>query len=404
MKIGAFAKQNQVSIDTIRHYINLELLIPQKVNKQFDFDTRCQKDFSDIIYLKVLGFSLLEIKNIFTIKHLGKMTPFQQDDYYKNIFRDKYKITKAEIEKLSQENSNLEEAIHKLDIENDTKQFKLGIDLSWLQYLCCENCGDSLVLKEAAVDDNMIVSGKLKCKCGIEYTVQDGILYADSDHDSENQFPDIISYIQHTDDEYLNQVYKTLEWNYQNINFKDLERKVILELGSGSGFFLRQIYNELPESAVYIAVDYDPERLCFLKEVLEKAERRKNIFFICCDFTRMPLITRAVDVICDYTGTSNYCFDHNEFLLNVIERYFKSDAVLLGSYIIFKELSRSSNIPVDCRSNFQINSVKNQIEKLGFIKQSEYISDIVTKGGIYENYFESNEKVLTYSFIGKRLG
>lgn len=30
---------------------------------------------------------------------------------------------------------------------------------------------------------------------------------------------------QHTDDEYLNQVYKTLEWNYQKINFKDLEKK-----------------------------------------------------------------------------------------------------------------------------------------------------------------------------------
>ncbi len=404
MKIGAFAKQNQVSIDTIRHYMNLELLIPQKVNKQFDFDTRCQKDFSDIIYFKALGFSLLEIKNIFTIKHLGKMTPFQQSDYYKNIFRDKYKSTKAEIERLSREKSHLEEEINKLNIENYTKRFKIGIDLSWLQYLCCDNCGDSLVLKQAVVDDNMVMSGKLKCKCGIEYTVQDGILYADSGHCSEYQLPDIISYIQHTDDEYLNQVYTTLEWNYQNINFKNLERKVLLELGCGNGFFLRRIYNELPESAVYIAVDYDPERLRFLKEVFEKAEKRRNIFFICCDFTRMPLRTHSVDVICDYSGTSNYCFDHNEFLLRVIERHFNRDAILLGSYIIFKNFSRSSTIPVDCRSNFQIDSVKKQIEKLGFIKQSENVSDIVTKGGIYEDYFKSDEKVLTYSFIGKRLG
>jgi len=404
MKIGAFAKHNQVSIDTIRHYMSLELLMPQKVNKQYGFDFHCQKDFNEIMFLKALGFSLSEIKNIFIVKHLGKMTLFQQEEYYKNIFRDKYESTKAEIEKLSREKSHLEKEIHKLDIANDTKRFKLGIDLNWLQYLCCDSCGDSLVLKEAAVDDNMVMSGKLKCKCGLEYTVQDGILFVDSGHNGEDQLPDIVSYIQRTDGEYLNQVYKTLEWNYQNINFKELERKIILEPGSGSGFFLRRIYNELPESAVYIAVDYDPERLRFLKGILEKAEKRRNILFICCDFTRIPLMPRSVDVICDYTGTSNYCFDHNEFLLKVIERYFKRDAILLGSYIIFKNFSRSSTISVDCRSNFQIDSVKKQIEKLGFIKQSEYVSDIVTKGGIYENYFKSDEKVLTYSFIGKRLG
>lgn len=31
MKIGAFAKANQTSIDTIRHYMDLNLIVPEKV-------------------------------------------------------------------------------------------------------------------------------------------------------------------------------------------------------------------------------------------------------------------------------------------------------------------------------------------------------------------------------------
>lgn len=404
MKIGTFAKQNRVSIDTIRHYMDLELLLPQKADKQYDFDLQCQKDFNEILDLKALGFTLLEIKNIFIVKHLGKMTSFQQEEYYKNIFRDKCEKAKAEIEKLSREKSCLEEELRKLEIKAERKQLDMGIDLNWLQYLCCYQCGGPLMLKGAAVEDNMVMSGKLKCKCGVEYSIRDGILFVDAGHDDEDKPLDILSYIQHTDAEYLNHIYKTLEWNVQNIDFKNLSKKTVLELGSGSGFLLRRIYDDLPEDAVYMAVDYNPGKLHFLKGVFEKAERKKGILFICCDFSHIPLIKRSVDILYDFSGTSNFSFDHSEFLLKTIERYLKTDTALLGSYIIFKNFSPNSMLPADCRPNFRIDSVKEQIEALGFIKQSEYISDIVTKGGIYENYFKNGEKVLTYSFVGKRSG
>lgn len=404
MKIGAFAKRNQVGIDTIRHYMDLELLIPQKPAKQYEFDLQCQKDFDEIVSLKSLGFTLSEIKNIFIVKHLGKMTSFRQEDRYKNLFKEKYESTTAEIEKLNREKSGLEEELRRLDVKNEDRQCKTGVGLSCLQYLRCGGCGDPLVLKEAAVEDDMILSGKLKCKCGAEYPVRDGILFAGAVRDGEEQLPDILSYIQNTDAAYLNRIYKTLEWDVQNMDFSSLSGKLVLELGSGSGFFLRRIYNELPEDTVYIAVDHDPARLRFLKDALEKSGVRKNILFLCCDFTRMPLPPRSIDVICDYSGTSNYSFDHGDFLLESIERYFKPDAALLGSYIIFKNFSQNSTIPMDRRPNFRLDAVKKRIEKLGFSKRAEYASDVVTKGGIYEDYFRDDEKVMTYSFVGKRSG
>jgi len=404
MKIGAFAKRNQVGIDTVRHYINLELLIPVKKNKQYEFDLQCQKDFDEILLLKGLGFTLLEIKNLFLVKHLGKMTSIQQGEYYKNIFLKKYENIRAEIEKLNSEKSRLEKELHELGRKNENRRFKMGIELNWLQFLCCDKCGGSLILSEAAVEDNMILSGRLKCRCGKEYTVRDGILFADTSLDLENSPPDVLSYLRHTDLEYLNHIYKSLEWNVQNIDYRDLSGQVILELGSGSGFFLRRIYDELPEDAVYIAVDHDFRKLRFLKEILEKADKRKKIFFVCCDFLHMPLVDRVADSVFDFSGSSNFSFDHHKFLLKAIDRYFKDDAKLLGSYIIFQNFSSDSLVPAESRPNFRIDSVKQQIEELGFVMQSEYKSNLVTKGGIYEDYFKKGEKVLTYSFFGKRLG
>lgn len=404
MRIGAFAKQNQVGIDTIRHYIDLELLIPQKKNSQYEFDWQCQVDFNEILFLKSLGFSLHEIKNIFIVKHLGKMTSFQQDEYYKNIFQEKYQRTQIELEELNGERCRLQEELHKLGIKSEHQSLTMGIQLNWLQYLVCDHCGGSLTLKQAVIEDDMILSGKLSCKCGNEYAVQDGVLFAFGGLNGDDPPPDVLSYIQNTDTGYLNWIYKTLEWSAQHVQTENLSEKVILELGSGSGFFLRRIYDNLPDNAIYIATDHDPGKLRFLKGILEKAKKRKQILFICCDFSKIPIKTRSVDVLYDFTGTSDFSFEHGEFLLRLVERFLKTEAELLGSYIIFQNFSPNSIVPVNFRPYFQIHSLKKQIEELGFIKKDEYTSDIVTKGGIYENYFRSGEKVLNYSFAGKRPG
>lgn len=404
MKIGAFAKRNRVTIDTVRHYIHLELLLPQKVNSQFDFDARCQKDLDEISRLKSLGFSLAEIQKIFLVKHLGKMTAYAHNDYYKGLFLEKRRMIHENIVKLRFQESKLDEELEKLNTPGKEDTSAMGIPLHSLQLFRCGICEKPLLLTEASVIDNMVMSGSLRCACGCEYSVRDGVLYADPAAPQKASIPDVIAYIRHTDEEYLKQIYKTLEWSYTHIDFSELEGRILLELGSGSGFFLRRIYESLPENSVYIAVDHDPERIRFLKQAIEKSTVRKNVIFVCCDFTEIPLGSRTVDVICDCTGTSNYSFDHPAFLLSVIERYFKTDAKLFASYILFKNFSQNSDVPPDRRDLFRLDFIKRQLKSLGFTGKADYVSDIVTKGGIYESYFQKNEKVQTYCFIGKRSG
>lgn len=404
MKIGAFAKQNRVGIDTIRHYIDLGLLLPQKAGKQYDFDPQCQSDFGQILFLKSLGFSLTEIKEIFIVRHLGKMTAFRQQEHYKNLFFKKARGIDGEIKKLRREKSLLETELRKMETAQPQKHWRTGVDLRWLPLLRCDRCGGPLRLKEAAVDDDRVLSGRLCCACGEEYTIADGILYVGEPYRETGSIPDILTYIRQTDGEYLRQFDKTLRWSTRQLEPDTLAGKVLLEPGCGNGFFLRQICDRLPDDAVYIAVDRDPERLRFLKEVLEKAEKKAGVLLICCDFARIPLKDRSVDVVCDISGTSNYSFDHSEFLPRVIERAFKPDASLIGSYIIFQNFAPQNRIPAGCRPNFQIGPIQNGLEKLGFACLAQEVSDTVAKGGVFEDYFSDGEKILNYCFAGKRPG
>lgn len=256
MKIGAFAKQNQVTVDTIRHYIKMELLIPQKSDKQYEFDRQCQQDFDDILLLKGLGFTLQEIKDLFVVRHLGKMTPFEHDEYYKNRFREKAQRITSEIERLGGEKSRLEAELRKLDTENEREPSKTGIRLEWLNYLACDRCGSPLVLHQASVEENMVMSGKLRCGCGNEYRVRDGILFAVGCPESDDPPLDIVSYIQNTDTEYLNRIYKTLEWNARQLHPEKLAGKVLLEPGSetnhkGSTCHIEHLIHSLLKAATF---------------------------------------------------------------------------------------------------------------------------------------------------------
>ncbi|MNI71371.1 hypothetical protein D3C73_1272410 [compost metagenome] len=162
----------------------------------------------------------------------------------------------------------------------------------------------------------------------------------------------------------------------------------MLELGSGLGFFLRRMYEHIPSTSIYIAVDHDINRHRFLKSALEKAEEKKNIVFICSDFLNLPIKSKKIDILFDISGSSNYGFEHENFLLNSLDRYIKEKSELIGSYIIFK--------------NFNKSFIKDRINSLGYKKSNEIVSDLVDEGGIYEPYFQEGEKVYFYIFHGKR--
>ena len=188
----------------------------------------------------------------------------------------------------------------------------------------------------------------------------------------------------------------------KRLDFQNLEGKVILELGTGVGFSLRNIYDLLPDDSVYLAVDYDINRHKFLKSMLETSTLKKKIIFLCCDFLSMPIGEKLVDTVFDFSGSSNFGFEHEEFLLSKIDHHVKQNAYLNGSYILFKNFSANSMIEDKYKPNFLLDNIRFSIDELGFKTIEDKFSDYLEHGGKYEDYFVKGEKVYSYLYYGKR--
>lgn len=405
MRIGKFAEYNNVTKDTIRHYMDMGLIIPEKISGKYYFNERCQKNLEQVLALKSMDFSLNDIKNIFRIQLLGKYTDYEKDDYYQKLFQDKLKTVEEEISYYTNVKGRLNEEIQKIALTRKKTDNLIGINIECLEMFTCLKCNSDLILYNARVDNNQIIDGKLRCKCGEEYIIKDSILITDNDivSDYDDTKYSISDFINNTDTGFINNLYKGIESWHQKISWSDFSNKIILELGTGYGFVLRNILDDLSDDIIYIAVDHDISKQKYLKKMLESANCSKNILFLCCNFSHIPIKNESVDILFDITGTSNYSFNDTRFLLEVIDRYVKRDAYLMGAYILFENFSERSTIHKTYRKNFMIDNIINGIHDLGYRKITEdYIYDYIKKADKYENYLTKGERVYLYTYYGKR--
>ncbi|WP_210367324.1 MerR family transcriptional regulator [Bacillus sp. REN3] len=403
MRIGKFAEQNGLSIDTLRHYMELGLLFPEKKGGQYDFDESCQHDLENVLELKEMGFSLNEIKIIKTFNSLGILSPYEENAHYQALFREKSRKTQQEIDILLQAKEKLDSKIDTYNKKTAQKAVSLGVALKNLDFLICLNCGEELSLENGTIHKNQVMDGELVCRCGGNYLIESGILIAGNPVEwGSIGEGDVYEYILQTDKEYLENIQRGLQLIKRRIEGMDLEGKAILELGTGIGFLLRTIYGELPDNCVYIAVDHDLEKLKLVRSMLGNTGIRKNILFICTDFSGIPVKAGTVDVILDHAGTSNYSFGESEFLLRKIDHLTSREASLIGTYIIFKNFSINSKVPPGFRRLFKQENIRSELEWLGFAIQEEKESNFVQKGGPHENYFVQGEKVYSYMCVAKR--
>ncbi|MFV8517180.1 methyltransferase domain-containing protein [Bacillus albus] len=405
MKIGKFGELNNISIDTIRHYMDLGLIIPEKKGGHYFFDEYCQTDLEIILQYKELGFSLNEIKELFFYKNLAKSMNYEKDTFYQSLFKLKYDKVEQEIKLLEKKRNKLKEVLHGLLLTNETSNAIIGIDLSVLHLLTCSKCRQKLILQDGIINNNQITEGKLICNCGEEYIITSGIITADKSFNANEQPSHentISDYIHETDNAYLENMHREGQWAKKKLIHLDLNNKLILDIGSGLGFFLRNIYEELPEDCLYIAVDRDFNKLLFLKDVLASRNPKRNILFICADFLNIPIQNQSVDIVIDHSGTSNYSFEHENFLLHELNPLFKTDCYLLSLFILFKNFSSNSQITNSFRANFTLLKVTKEIQNLQFQSIDESTSNHLKRGGKYEDFFVQGEEIYTYSFFGKR--
>lgn len=402
MRIGAFSKKFSQSIDTIRHYMELNLLIPEKSGGQYAFDEVCERDLLRILYFKERGFSLQEIKTILYYKRLGQLTEHQYNCCYIELVRNKYNSTLKKIEELETVKGLLKESLSVLEERKSEKQFTLGIDLEVLHHLACHVCNSPLTLQDARIEENQIMEGRFKCSCGMAYTVVNGVLMVPGTSDYTGARFDIADYLHETSPEYLDSIYKGLEWTHRRIDFESLSARTLLELGCGIGFFLRHNHRDLPADALYFAVDRDINALMYLKDMLERSEVKRQIVFTCTDFRALPVRKGSVDVVVDHSGTSNYSFEHDDFLMAQLNPWLKPDSELWGTYICFHKFAHTSKVPHEQRKLFRADYIREQLKTLGYEIAAENDSPPIAEGGIYEDFFHGDESVFRVSLMCKK--
>lgn len=407
MKISEFAKNNGVSIDTVRHYMDLNLIIPEKQGGQYNFDDNCQKSLSEVMDLKSLGFKLQEIKTIFYFKTLANLTNYQEVEYYRTLYINKHKNILDDIQNLTLASEKLDHRIKEMSNYDSKINFTLGLDISALKVLACQKCGAKYNVEDAVISDNQIIHGKLTCSCGQTCVVKNGIVVAGEEYEANTPKYDdnfLSEYIDDTNTLYLDNIYKTIDYYSKKIDEYLLNEKVKLELGSGNGFLLRNILEKLPEDCVYIAVDHNIKRHHFLKGMLERADIKRNVIFLCSDFLNMPIKNNCVDYLFDFKGTSNYSFEHQQFLLEAILKHLRKQSYLIGSYLIFNNFELNSKIETNCRKNFIEKNIKSSIKNIGFETMDEKVFNYLEQGGKYENFFVDGEKIYTYMLTAKLSG
>ncbi|WP_028857292.1 MerR family transcriptional regulator [Psychrilyobacter atlanticus] len=408
MKIGNFTKQNNLTKDTIRHYIDLGILNPKKINNQYNFTGNDQKTLDQILRLKSLNFTLSEIKNIILTKKLGNLDSKTSSYLYKKYYLQKSGEIKEKIKSLKEIDKELNKEIESLLLQEENSKIKIGIPLNSLHLLQCPVCQSDLEIYRGNIEDNQILEGVLKCSCQKEYLIKNGILIVshtpfESNYDYPKDF--LLNYIDNTRDELLENVYKNSEWFSNIIPNNFFRNKILLEIGSGIGFFLNNIYDDLSEDTTYISVDLNFDSQVFLKKNLENKGLKKNIIFICSDFKEMPIKTASIDILVDYLTSSNFSFRNKEFLMEKVDRYLKNNSSLLSGYIIFEKFKNNSLIKPDFRKYLILKNIETKLFEMNYkVLSQKHLPSFFIDGelGKYEDFTVPGEIISTYLYFGKR--
>ena len=272
MKIGEFAKKHQVTVDTVRHYINEGLLTPLRENTQYNFSEIDDGVMDTILLLKSMNFRLDEMKAYLLVQTMFTSSTYSYLGSFKTDFEKKLLENQKEIEKLLRVNKIIED---KLSEYNKGFSFKRGIALGLLQSLQCSECGNLLELEKPELSHNEILGGELVCpKCGKRYFIRYGILSDKPIDDMEDRTEGISemaeNYLKKNDEAYT----LTVREFFQKVaevtadGCKDAHN--IMIVGDACGFINSAFLRSLPENARLFAILDENMSIKLMEDLLPK--------------------------------------------------------------------------------------------------------------------------------------
>ncbi|RCW58722.1 MerR family transcriptional regulator [Halanaerobium sp. ST460_2HS_T2] len=413
MKIREFSNKFDLSYDTIRYYMKLKLINPHKNGGHYEFNNEDQEDMEEILKLKEMEFSLEEIKEILSFKRIGRLSNYQKNSYYQNLYHRKLDSLERRIIELKDAKNALHSHLKKLKSANNDRRNDLSLNLNLLSLFACPACGSDLTLTAEKIENNRIHLGSLNCSCGEKILIEDGIIYTKDVYERKkgdevieiDPIYHVTDYIKQTDSEFIDQSYQSLEWLKNRLDYSKLENQVILEPGSGYGLLLRNIYDQLPSNLTYICVEHDAELNRYLKTLLELSPSGPEVIFLTAELPDLPLKESSLDYLIDYSGISNFSFHNRGFLPELLLKYFKDHFTMTAVFIIYHKFGAKNIVEREYRDYFIHSNIRTKLKEIGFEFLTENKSEpkkINSSFGKYEEFAQIGDQIYSYQLQAKK--
>lgn len=398
MRIGEFAKKNNLSIDTIRWYIQLNLIHPLRKGAYYYFELEQQQQLDKILKYKEMKFSLEEIKRIIQAEKLSILETKIKSNLIIEMLMTKKDEVEQEIHVLTDTLTRLNHEIERAKNNRDKNVNCQGIKFTNLEILSCPHCQQKIIFKDGILKDNRIFSGKALCTCGYLITVNEGIIISSQSPEkvinpvaeNQNQIQELITSMPQPFIELMLHYLEELVRYFEN---KDLSEKIILSIKSGVGTLGLNLLNKCPEIHTLILVEEDLQKLKIAKRSIDKHYQNKNVLYICSTLNSLPLRRKSIDIAIDFLATFVSGFQTADNLYDFLLPYMKpKDSSISGLYFYFKDFAIRSRIEQEKRKLFDEVFLKNYLKQNGFHEIASY-AEKVLKEVSFHDFFQEGDQI-----------
>lgn len=359
MKIGELAARCHVSRDTIRYYVELELLLPSREKAQMDFGERELSDLRYIQKLKQMHFQLREIQSIISLRRMSHLADASAQKAYRKILLNKQEALKEEAQALSETQQMLAEMIANLPREQRELGNTCGVPLCALPLLRCPDCRKALAVCNASIFNNEVMDGELVCSCGYRAKIEDGIVLTQNRYLGAYDRPDLKRGLyRNVGDRFAACFQRASDKVASALNVIEEKQKnglVVMETNINGYFFLFDYFHKCNPDNLYIITDRYPEMLRMYKDLIERREKALKILFIADDSLHFPLAENCADVIIDFFASNEQFLYKKEPYVAAHLPYLRPSGELLGTLFGFDSNSKSvQNVPLkypECAPN-----------------------------------------------------
>lgn len=354
MKIGEFSKKHQVTVDTVRHYINEGLLTPLRENTQYNFSEIDDRVMDSILLLKSMNFKLEEMKAYLLFQTMYTNNTFSYLGSFRKEFEDKLEENKKEIQRLQEMNELIEKQI----AGYREVKFSRGVSLRMLPDLICPDCDENLELEASEISHNEIMEGKLTCpKCSRTYYIRYGFIAETpiSELENRDEIAEMLNnYLKQNDEQYILKIREIFQKMAEITSENMVGVKNVLIDGESCEFLNSPILRTIPSDARLFVRTADNITMKALQEDIFP----KDTVFFSGDIKNAPF-----KVLMDYAFLQDYDVDSLYKKGYECYPYLKPDAKV----VCFKALIYGQQNPFPDEKAFL-----EDMKKLGFQKESVY--------------------------------